>query len=271
MGKKTDEICDVASNKKIAEDHFILEITAPKIAKNAVPGQFVSVQVREERATDPLIRIPLGIYRIKGKKLSLLYKVVGRGTRMLSEKKKGKKVRVLGPLGNGFMTGAPGGKEKAVVVAGGHGVAPLVSLTEKLIKDGKRVVFLIGARTKKHVVCDAELRKAGARVCVSTEDGTRGKKGYVTELLKEYLKTTESKEKKAQGVTIYACGPKPMLEEVSRIAKERKMKAQVSLDAYMVCGIGACLGCAVKTTTGYKMVCKDGPVFGSEEIVWKER
>ncbi|MFC1644327.1 dihydroorotate dehydrogenase electron transfer subunit, partial [Candidatus Omnitrophota bacterium] len=197
----------------------------------------------------------------------LLYKVVGPATELLRSKEKGEKLSILGPLGNGFDL-APLLCEKdseAIIVAGGHGVAPLCALAETIIKKKKKVDFFIGACAKKHVVCTEKLKKLGARVYVATEDGTRGYKGHVTGLLEKHLK---KKEKNKTRQVVYACGPKPMLAELAKVVKKHKVQAQVSLDAYMACGIGSCLGCAVRTKDGYKLVCKDGPVFDAQEIKW---
>ncbi|MEA3489595.1 MAG: dihydroorotate dehydrogenase electron transfer subunit [Candidatus Omnitrophota bacterium] len=270
MNRKTEKKVvkrRILSNKKVAEDHYVMKIEAPRIARDFSPGQFVAVKARE-KVTDPLIRIPLGIHRTRGKGLELLYKVVGPGTALLSAKKTGEKIDMLGPLGNGFdlspLTAA--GKKTAVIVAGGHGIAPLYPLAEITAKKAERTEFFIGTDTKDHVVRAEELKKLGIRVHIATEDGSRGFKGYVTELLKKQLKRTTKHETRT---TLYACGPRPMLAALAEIAGEMKISGQVSLDAYMACGIGACLGCAIRTVDGYKLVCKDGPVFDVHEIDWK--
>ena len=125
-------------------------------------------------------------------------------------------------------------------------------------------MIFIGGRTKKQIVSDKELRKLGVKVYISTEDGSRGYKGLITDLLKRKARAMSYE----LGVRIYACGPKPMLKEVAKLARQLKIPCQVSLEEYMACGIGTCLGCAVKTRTGFKLVCKDGPVFDAGEIIW---
>jgi len=143
------------------------------------------------------------------------------------------------------------------------GVAPLVYLAEKISVDSPPGIVLIGGKTKKQILCKKEFEKLGYDVQISTDDGSLGFKGYVTDLLKRELSTI------GYGLsTIYACGPKPMLKEVGRITDEKNISAQLSLEEHMACGIGACLGCVVKTTGGYKRVCKDGPVFDSGTVVW---
>ena len=257
----------ILSNKQVAKDHFLVEIESAYLAKNSSPGQFVSVRVRE-KGTDPLLRIPLGVHAIKKKSIKLLYKVVGEGTGILSSRKKGEAISVLGPLGNGFDLEAFYGNDykKAVIVAGGHGIAPLYALAEELLSRKKQVEVFFGTCSGEHVLCAKELRAKGVKVRVATEDGTCGWKGYVTDPLKEAL---EKGKIKTAGTMIFACGPRPMLAALSGDAGKFGIPAQVSLDAYMACGMGACLGCAVRTKAGYKMVCKDGPVFDAQEIDWK--
>lgn len=239
-----------------------MTLNAPEIAKLSQPGQFITTKIKESGA-DPLLRIPLGIHRVSKKTIRLLYKVVGEGTKLFAAKKKGEEVSILGPLGNGFKLE----NSEAIIVAGGHGVAPLYFLAEELIKKKKKVDFFVGAGTKDHILCVKELKKIGVKVHIATEDGTQGRKGYVTALIEDYLKRVT---RRVLHATFYACGPKPMLLSVADIAKKWGLSAQISLDAYMACGFGACLGCAVRAKNGYKLVCKDGPVFDAEEIVWDE-
>ena len=266
MKSKKVEKCEILANRKIARDHFVMDVRSEWLGKSSVPGQFVAVSVRDG-GTDPLVRIPLGVHKIRNNGISLLYKVVGAGTELLSRKKKGDNADILGPLGNGFDVSPSKRGRTAVLVAGGHGAAPLYALTERLMKKGANVEFFTGACKAEHIVCEKELKRLGAQVHISTDDGSRGKKCFVTDLLEDFLKRATSNERRA---TIYACGPRPMLAAVSRLAGQYDVAAQVSVDAYMVCGIGACLGCAIRTDKGYKMVCKDGPVFDAGRIVWDE-
>jgi len=266
MKKKTIK-AKIISNRNIAPDHYEMAIEAPYLGRNSCPGQFVSVRA-QEGVTDPLLRIPLGVHAIKKNGIHLLYKVVGPGTELLRARRKGETIDVLGPLGNGFDL-APLLREKdsrAILVAGGHGVAPLYALAEAIIKQKRQVDVFIGACTKKHVVGADKFKKLGAKVHIATEDGTRCHKGYVTEILKKHLDRV-----KGQGarVKVYACGPRPMAGALAKVTDQFGIVAQVSLDAYMACGIGACLGCPIETVDGYKLVCKDGPVFDAEDIVWE--
>ncbi|MBL7157488.1 MAG: dihydroorotate dehydrogenase electron transfer subunit [Candidatus Omnitrophica bacterium] len=220
----------------------------------------------------PLLRRPFGAHEIGKDRIAILYKVVGKATKILSSKKKGKMLDVLGPLGNGFnieasIVRAPEGRGRPssiVLVAGGHGVAPLYALAKQLLASSHQLSVFIGARTKAHVICEKEFKKLGAKVYIATDDGSKGRKGLITSLLKNRLRALEIHK-----AVIYGCGPKAMLKEVGRIAKAKKIPCQLSLEEYMACGTGTCLGCAVKTRSGYKLVCKDGPVFDSKEIVWQ--
>jgi dihydroorotate dehydrogenase electron transfer subunit len=268
MGETGKKIkASVISNRKICAKHYLLEIKDDILGEKSVPGQFVNVLV-DTRATDPLLRIPLGVHRIHKQGISLFYKVAGKATEILSEKKQGETIDILGPLGNGFnLESIPfKGVKRNILVAGGHGAAPLYALAEQLLQTKNEVLFFIGASSKKCVVLADHFRKLGCKVRISTDDGSCGKKGYVTCLLKDFL----SKRDTAEIVDIYACGPEPMLAELSSIAASEKLRAQVSVDPYMACGTGICRGCAVLTTAGYKLACKDGPVFYSDEIVWRK-
>ena len=251
------------SNTKIHHNYFHCALEAGRIAKEAVPGQFINVKLSEN--LDPLLRRPLSIHRVRGSKVEILYEVIGKGSKILSQKRCGEYLDIIGPLGNGFSvnyTRCP------ILVAGGMGVAPLLFLAEQLIQESKlknknQPLIFIGAKTKNKILCAAELKKFGCVVKIATDDGSKGFKGYVAGFLKKELSTIDYKL-----ATIYACGPKPMLKEVFKIAKSYKIPAQISLEEHMACGIGACLGCVVDTKQGFKRVCVDGPVFLGDEIVW---
>ena len=256
----------IISNAKIAPDHYMMDLEERFLAGHSAAGQFVNIKARDI-GTDPLLRIPLGISRITKKGIRVIYKVVGEGTKILKTRKPGEHVDILGPLGKPFDTDGNGKHQPAILVAGGHGIAPLYALAEELIRQKRNVEVFAGASTKGHLVLIKELKKTGCIVKTATEDGSLGKKGYVTCLLSGRLAIARDRK---DPPAIYACGPRPMLAAVAREAAAYGLTAQVSLDAYMACGIGVCLGCAVRTKTGYKMVCKDGPVFLSDEIEWEE-
>lgn len=255
------------SNKRIKENYFRATLKAGAIAKDALPGQFVNIKVGE--TIEPLLRRPFSIHRIKGSNIEILYEVVGKGTEILSQKESGEYLDIIGPLGNGFDLQIPNPESQApILAAGGMGVAPLTFLAENLVRSSKFVVhskpvILLGAKTKKQILCEEEFRKLGCNVEIATDDGSRGFKGKVTDLLRHLVSTIDYRPS-----TIYACGPRPMLKEITRISQRCDILAQISLEEHMACGIGACLGCVVKTTQGYERVCKEGPVFNADEIIW---
>jgi dihydroorotate dehydrogenase electron transfer subunit len=214
--------------------------------------------------------------------------VLGEGTQILSQRRKGEFLQVIGPLGNGFSYRSQGQevRRSSVLVAGGMGVAPLIFLAEKLreIQNPKSKIqntVLIGAKTKNQILCEKEFKSCGYEVKIATDDGSKGFKGKVTELLRDILASSFKLQASSKHITkpvacslqplvaIYACGPKPMLKEIAMLSRKYNIPSQVSLEEHMACGIGACLGCAVNTKQGYKRVCQDGPVFFADEIAWE--
>jgi dihydroorotate dehydrogenase electron transfer subunit len=257
---KTSQIkAKILLNKKLTGNFWHLEFESKIIAKNAFPGQFVNIKVNA--GTEPLLRRPISIHNVKGRAIKLLYEVLGPGTQILSTRKSGELLDLIGPLGNGFnyLKLAKPTVGKNILIAGGLGVAPLVFLAQKLKLNAP--IVLIGARTKSQILCVQEFKTLGAKVELATDDGSVGFKGRVTDLLKNVLAQV-----KPQG--IFSCGPGPMLKTVAQMAYENKINAQLSLESHMACGIGACLGCVVSTQDGDKRVCKDGPVFLSQELLW---
>ncbi len=250
----------IKKNIEVSPDLFVMEIEESKISINARPGQFVNVKLRE-KGYDPLLRIPLGVHGLTKKGFSLMYKVVGEGTRILSSKKPKEAIDVLGPIGNGFEVQEKTKNAHAVVVAGGCGFPPLAFLAKELKKKKIRTTFLMGASGEEHIRCSLPLSGKGTDLYIATDDGSIGEKGTSVDLLKNILKKEDKEE-----TVIYSCGPEKMLESISSVAKKHKIKAQVSVEEYMACGIGACKGCAIKTKNGIKLVCKDGPVFMADEL-----
>jgi dihydroorotate dehydrogenase electron transfer subunit len=271
---KKIETAIVIDNREIAKSIFRMKLQCPWIAARTRPGQFLTVKVNDA-GTDPLLRIPLGIHRTEKGCLYLLYKAVGQATDILKTMKKSDELDVMGPLGNGF--NSPKALTKgleAVLVAGGYGVSPLYCLAETLLSNKVKVTIFIGARDKLGIVCDKELKKLGATVKITTDDGSCGLKGCVTDALSKYLRRQNpedriQKTESRKGVRVFACGPEPMLRAVAGLAGELGIKAQVSLDEYMACGVGACRGCAVKTVNGIKLACTDGPVFDARDVIWE--
>jgi dihydroorotate dehydrogenase electron transfer subunit len=246
-----------------------MTLRAPEIAKSAKPCQFI--MVRCVNSCQPFLRRPFSIHSVKGSNIEILYEVIGEGTKVLLQKKTCEYLDIIGPLGNGFDLR----KEKPILVAGGIGVAPLLFLAERLKVKGQGCKVLIGARTKKEILCEKEFKALGYNVRIATDDGSKGYKGFVTDLLYGVIAKCRGnpcgcpfRAGASPAPTIYACGPQPMLKEVAAIAKRFNISAQVSLETHMACGIGACLGCVVETKDGYKLVCKEGPVFNAREIIW---
>jgi dihydroorotate dehydrogenase electron transfer subunit len=250
----------IISNARLSGNYWHLEFESGLIAKHAVAGQFVNIRVADGLA--PLLRRPISIHAVKASKIKLIYEIIGKGTQVLSTRKPGEFLDIIGPLGNGFNYRyllAKSKKIKNILVAGGLGVAPLVFLAEKLKKI--KPLVLIGAKTKNEILCAREFKALGCELKLATDDGSLGFKGKVTDLLKIILDQIEPAQ-------VFSCGPRPMLKAVAKIVGEHKINAQFSLEEHMACGTGACLGCVVATKAGYKTVCKDGPVFSSEELVW---
>ena len=256
----------VLENKKILPDFYEMVLSAPAIAAEAVPGQFLMVKTSPTLV--PFLRRPISLSRIKAKEgtITLIYQVVGSGTKLLSEISTSSEIDVVGPLGNGFTWSD---EDKVVaVVGGGCGIAPLVALTEELLKAGKEVFAFLGAQSKDKLLSDEYFAELGAKVMVATDDGSLGRKGFVTQILEEVMNTTRFDR-------VYCCGPLPMTKAVVKLTKEALIPCQVSLEERMGCGVGACLGCVCKIRSEegsltYKKVCHDGPVFTSSEVIFDD-
>jgi len=244
----------VLNNEQVAPHAYKMTLSALEIAKKAQPGQFVMVRVSDTR--DPLLRRPFGIHNVNGAKVDILYEIAGEGTKLLSQKAPGEFLDIVGPVGNGFDCRKPLiANRKPILIAGGMGVAPLVFLAEKLAS--RAPIVLLGAKTKSHILCEKDFKALGCEVKIATDDGSRGHKGFVTDLLQDTIASA-----------IYACGPNPMLKKIAEISKQKNIPAQFSLEEHMACGIGACLGCMVDTVEGNKRVCKEGPVFGAQNVIF---
>ena len=210
-------------------------------------GQFVNILI------DGLyLRRPISVCDVSDQSITILYKVVGKGTEKMACMPIGTRLDVLTQLGNGYNT-APSG-DKVLLLGGGVGVPPLYLLCKKLIEEGKNVTVVLGFNTKDEIFYEQEFKDLGATVFVTTADGSYGVKGYVTDAMNEIDYTY-----------FYTCGPEPMLKAVYRATKT---SGQFSFEERMGCGFGACMGCSCKTVTGYKRICKEGPVLEKEEILW---
>jgi dihydroorotate dehydrogenase electron transfer subunit len=262
-----EEEVSIAFNRQIARDTWVMGFRSESVASCSYPGQFLMIRVTGE-SRDPLLRRPFSIHEIGDKDtVVILYKIVGKGTSLLSSLKDQDSISVLGPLGKGFPL--PFVNETALLVGGGMGIAPLFFLAQTLRKEQRnRIRVLLGFPTFRDTVCIDQLRALNVDLSLTTEDGSLGQKGIVTDLLDEYLKHETTPES-----IIYACGPKPMLKRVSQTAMTSQLRCFVSLESYMACGLGMCLGCAVKAAHHqdkvYYYVCQDGPVFPAETIDWE--
>ncbi|HEU0264662.1 MAG TPA: dihydroorotate dehydrogenase electron transfer subunit, partial [Geobacterales bacterium] len=234
----------IVQNREVSPGYFLMRMTAPQELLDAEPGQFVMVRVRD--GIDPLLRRPFGIYDVgeftppfsgaaPQPYLEILFKVVGKGTGMLATLHQGDQLDILAPLGTGFTAG-PENEEK-ILVGGGVGLAPLYYLARRLVATSKVRLF-IGGRNRDDLLCITEFERLGVETYVATDDGSLGERGFVTEVL--------DKELSRRGGSIFACGPGPMLKAVAAIADRHNVHCQVSLEAYMACGVGACLGCVTK-------------------------
>lgn len=257
------EKCRILEHQKVGPRHFKLTLVSRYISSHAQPGQFVEVKCSE--SCHPLLRRPLSLHAIKPNEdiFELLYEVVGTGTELLTKYFVGEELDILGPLGTGFTLDPA--KKVHVLVGGGLGIAPLKALALNLKKSA--LYILMGAKTKELIVEEHAIKAITDQVLVATDDGSYGKKGLISDLLLDVLENTLPAADYGQAV-IHACGPRVMLKAVAEIARQKQIDCQLSMEERMACGIGACKGCAVKTVNGYKMACKDGPVFKAEEIVW---
>ena len=245
---------EVLANKPLGAGYSRLLLRAPEIAREARPGQFA--MLRPRFGTDPLLNRPFSFYDVDPEKgtLSFLCLDLGLGSRLIGQNRKGDRMFIIGPLGNTFR---PANGGRPVYVAGGVGVAPFLHLGREFGGG----ILLFGGRTRDAIVDVDLLESAGIEVRTVTEDGSLGKKGLVTDLVREVLGEEND-------VTLYGCGPNAMNRALCLLALERKVSCQVSIDQSMACGFGTCVGCMVQTTGGYRKACIDGPVFDARDLVW---
>lgn len=266
----------VLSNAEVSPGYHRMRLTAPPEFAAARAGQFVMVRVGG--GIDPLLRRPFGIFdlsthiplhdgAVSQPCFEMLYRVVGKGTALLSSLHATDRLDILGPLGTGFDLGTPGVEK--LLVGGGVGLAPLYLLARELVAQSPVRLFA-GGRSRDDILCITEFERLGVECYVATEDGSLGECGLVTEALVSRLEQLEG------GAELFACGPHPMLKAVAAIAAYRGIPCQVSLEGYMACGVGACLGCVTPghrhtpESPDYRCVCKDGPVFQAGELGWEE-
>ena len=239
-------IFQILSNTALTDSVFKLVLSGDTSAITA-PGQFVNIQL------DGLfLRRPISVCDYNKNTLTLVYKVVGKGTEKMSRMMPGTQLDLLTGLGNGYDLTLSG--ESPVLLGGGVGVPPLYNLAKKLMAQGKDVTVILGFNTKSEIFYEDAFQALGCTVLVTTVDGSYGVKGFATDALPEDY------------TYFYTCGPEPMLKSVYRATRT---SGQMSFEERMGCGFGACMGCSCKTLTGYKRICKDGPVMKKEEILWE--
>ncbi|MCL2678722.1 MAG: dihydroorotate dehydrogenase electron transfer subunit [Dehalococcoidia bacterium] len=244
----------VTCSTHVAEGIYLVELESPQIAAKARPGQFAMLKC----GGGAFLRRPLGIHRVSGDrtKVSFLFAVVGKGTEWLSEIRAGDTVDILGPLGNGFTIDSC--SKSVLLVAGGLGIAPLVFLAEEAQASGLSVNLAYG--TAGAARYDKALLPGVARLLEYTDDGSYGRQGLVTQCIPEFIGDVGQ---------IFACGPLPMYRGLAK-HDLAGIPVQVSLETRMACGLGVCYGCGIKTKSGLRQVCNDGPVFDMDEVVWDE-
>jgi len=265
-----DVLAEILSNTRLAPDYNVITFRAPQIAEVAAPGQFV--MVRCTQGLDPMLRRPFSIFehvrddggRIVG--LSILNKRVGAGTSRLYDVAPGERLSVLGPLGRPFVPVAP--PDEAWMVAGGVGLAPFSTLAEALAERGTSATLFYGGRSAHDIYYEDFFTRLGTRLVITTEDGSRGEKGRVTAPLERELATRRA----SASLTIYACGPTPMMRAVAHVGAQAGRRVLVSLEPVMGCGMGGCYSCVVpvKQGAGQHLVrsCIEGPVFDAHALVW---
>ena len=243
-------------SEKLCKDHYLLKIKAGNIISS--PGQFVNIRISE--MTDPLLRRPFSIHSHENGIIEIVFRVVGKGTKVLRELERPEAVDVIGPFGRGFSTIKNG---RALLIGGGVGNAPLYYLAKKLKDLGNRIVYLYGAKTKDLVFLKEKFQSAADEVILATDDGSMGKKGMITEYASELLNNSNFDY-------IYTCGPDVMQRTVVEFMKGKTSPVEVSLEKYFGCGFGVCYGCTIETEAGLKRTCVDGPVFDGRIIRWQQ-
>ena len=240
-------IFNILSNEALTDSVYKMTLAGDTSAITAA-GQFVNIQLEGK-----FLRRPISVCDYDNETLTIVYKVVGKGTEQMSVMTAGEKLDILTGLGNGYDLSLSG--DKPVLLGGGVGVPPMYNLAKKLISQGKDVTVILGFNTKSEVFYEEEFKALGCKVIVATADGSHGVKGFATTPLADLDYTY-----------FYTCGPEPMLKAVY---KATNTSGQMSFEERMGCGFGACMGCSCKTLTGYKRICKEGPVMKKEEILWE--
>jgi len=278
----------ILKNQEVSPGYYKMILLSPGVANKGKAGQFIMLRIKE--GFDPLLPRAFAIHRIISERegqsddhsIEILYQVVGRGTKLMSLMKPEEELYITGPLGNGF-TISPSTK-KALIIAGGIGIAPMYFLAEELKKENMKTHLIIGGKGEKDILCIEEFLSLGVEIEISTEDGSLGKRGMATGLFRDLIEKEDKNFFK--DISIFACGPDAMLQNIADLALKNSLNCQVSMEAKMACGIGSCLGCVVKTKSegserhsqknsnqtqmfSYDRVCKEGPIFDVNDLIWK--
>ncbi len=254
---------ELISKEQLTSDIYKFCIKAPEIVEEAKPGNFIEIRVSDQ--TEPFLRRPISIYNIDKEKglLEFIFQVKGKGTEILAKKETGNLVDIVGPLGHGTFNYQD--YKNLAIIGGGIGIFPLYELAKTAKKENKNVNIYLGFRNKDYVVLEDKYRNVSDNLIITTDDGSYAEKGFAINFLEKDIE-----EGKID--SIYACGPLPMLKAIQKLALEKNIPCQISLEEKMACGLGVCLGCAVKTANSpkeapeYLHVCKAGPVFQAKDV-----
>jgi len=255
--------CEILSHHEVAPEHYRMVLRAPAIAGEARAGQFCMVQVQE--GYYPFLRRPMCFERIFTDSVSILYKIEGEGTRLMTRLAKGQTVHIQGPLGNAFPLDAR--FDRHIFVAGGIGIAPFPALADAVRRElGKAPEVIIAARTEAYLLCEEDFKQMGCKVHLATDDGSAGEHAFASDVLKRLAPE--------KGTAVYCCGPMPMMKATHLICEELGLPCYASLEAEMACGDGVCLGCVVEAKVELEAermlrVCHEGPVFDTRLIDWE--
>lgn len=254
--------CEITLHQEVAAGHYRLVLHAPEIARESAAGQFCMLEA--QHGLYPFLRRPMCFERIFKDSVSVLYKVEGEGTRLMSRMQAGQRMSVQGPLGKPFPLDPAAARH--ILVAGGIGVAPFPALAEALMaKLGKTPEVVLAARNERLLLCDKDFQEMGCRVHLATDDGSAGMKGFASELLESLDPGPDT--------VVYCCGPMPMMRATHNVCQATGARCLASLEAEMACGDGVCLGCVVEANVEIEAermvrVCYDGPVFDTTLINW---
>ena len=254
---------ELIKKEKLLDDLYKFSVDAKEIVDLAKPGNFIEIRINEN--SDPFLRRPISIYNLDKENgvLEFIFQVKGKGTELLAKKKEGDKIDIIGPLGNGTFKFEE--YKNIAVIGGGIGIFPLYELSKQAKNAGKKVYTYLGFRNKDLVTLENEFDEVSTMLTITTDDGSYKNSGFAINYLENDLEKNNID-------CIYACGPLPMLKAVKKLAEEKEIPCQISLEEKMGCGMGVCLGCAVRTATStddnpqYLHVCKAGPVFNSKMV-----